>query len=78
MSLEGKWTIFQIEAEIDQFGLHRLVNAHNMLVSELKYLKEESSKTKKKSTNKCTCHERDSSYVCEYCYSQGHRGHMQK
>ena len=26
---------------------------------------------------KCECHERDSSYVCEYCYSQGHRGHMQ-
>jgi hypothetical protein len=26
----------------------------------------------------CTCHERDGSYVCDYCYAQGHRGHMQK
>jgi hypothetical protein len=26
----------------------------------------------------CTCHPRDSSYVCDYCYKQGHRGHMQK
>lgn len=26
---------------------------------------------------RCTCHERDSSYVCDYCRSQGHRGHMQ-
>lgn len=26
----------------------------------------------------CTCHERDSSYVCDYCYSQGYRGHMQE
>lgn len=25
----------------------------------------------------CTCHERDGSYVCSHCYSQGHRGHMQ-
>ena len=28
--------------------------------------------------NKCTCHERDSSQVCEYCYSLGFRGHMQR
>ena len=26
----------------------------------------------------CTCHERDGSFVCEYCYSQGYRGHMQE
>lgn len=26
----------------------------------------------------CECHERDSSYVCEYCYSLGYRGHMQE
>lgn len=26
----------------------------------------------------CTCHERDSSVVCSYCYSLGHRGHMQQ
>jgi len=26
----------------------------------------------------CACHERDSSYVCEYCYAKGFRGHMQK
>jgi len=26
----------------------------------------------------CECHERDGSYVCEYCYSQGIRGHMEK
>lgn len=25
----------------------------------------------------CECHERDSSYVCEYCRSQGFRGHME-
>lgn len=37
MSLDGKWTIFQIEAEIDQFGLHRLVNVHNHIVEELKW-----------------------------------------
>ena len=28
-------------------------------------------------SQKCECHERDSSYVCEYCRSQGHRGHME-
>lgn len=27
---------------------------------------------------KCECHERDGSYVCAYCYSQGYRGHMQQ
>lgn len=26
----------------------------------------------------CACHERDSSYVCEYCFAKGLRGHMQK
>ena len=26
----------------------------------------------------CTCHERDSSRVCDFCYSQGLRGHMQR
>lgn len=26
---------------------------------------------------RCECHERDSSYVCNFCYAQGHRGHMQ-
>lgn len=26
----------------------------------------------------CTCHERDNSYVCQFCYSQGFRGHMQR
>jgi hypothetical protein len=30
------------------------------------------------SASKCTCHERDGSYVCEHCFAQGHRGHMQK
>jgi hypothetical protein len=28
--------------------------------------------------SKCTCHERDGSYVCDHCFAQGHRGHMQK
>ena len=37
------------------------------------YRKDEPAKT-----DVCTCHERDSSYVCDYCYSQGYRGHMQK
>ena len=26
----------------------------------------------------CECHERDGSYVCEYCRSQGLRGHMER
>ena len=25
----------------------------------------------------CTCHERDGSFVCEYCRAQGMKGHMQ-
>lgn len=25
----------------------------------------------------CTCHQRASSYACDYCCRQGHRGHMQ-
>ena len=25
----------------------------------------------------CQCHERDGSYVCEYCRQQGMKGHMQ-
>jgi hypothetical protein len=28
-------------------------------------------------TSHCQCHERDSSYVCEYCYANGLRGTMQ-
>lgn len=28
--------------------------------------------------NKCTCHERDSSYTCSYCKSQDCYGHMEK
>ena len=28
--------------------------------------------------DKCECHERDSSYVCKYCYERGERGHMQR
>ena len=27
--------------------------------------------------NACSCHERDGSYVCDYCYAQGRRGHME-
>ncbi len=27
---------------------------------------------------RCECHERDSSYVCKYCYARGERGHMQR
>jgi hypothetical protein len=26
----------------------------------------------------CSCHERDSSQVCDLCYRQGYRGHMQE
>jgi hypothetical protein len=26
----------------------------------------------------CSCHERDSSQVCDVCYKQGYRGHMQE
>jgi len=28
--------------------------------------------------DKCTCHERDSSQVCSYCYNQGYRGYFQE
>ena len=28
-------------------------------------------------TDKCTCHERDSSYTCDYCKRQGFFGHME-
>ena len=28
--------------------------------------------------DKCNCHERDSSQVCSYCYSQGYRGYYQE
>ena len=26
----------------------------------------------------CTCHERDGSYSCDYCKSQGIRGHLER
>ena len=26
----------------------------------------------------CTCHERDGSYACEFCRSQGVRGHVER
>ena len=26
----------------------------------------------------CKCHERDGSYTCDYCKSQGHYGHMER
>lgn len=26
----------------------------------------------------CICHERDSSHVCDHCFSLGYRGHMQR
>ena len=26
----------------------------------------------------CHCHERDSSFVCSYCYKFGYRGHLQQ
>lgn len=29
-------------------------------------------------SNVCTCHERDSSFTCDYCKSQGHYGHMER
>jgi hypothetical protein len=28
-------------------------------------------------SDRCECHERDGSYVCEWCYKKGLRGHMQ-
>ena len=27
--------------------------------------------------NVCTCHEHDGSHACEFCRSQGYRGHME-
>ena len=30
----------------------------------------------KKEENQCECHERDSSFVCKYCWELGYRGHM--
>lgn len=32
--LAGKWTVFQIEAEHEHFGLDRLVDSHNALVKQ--------------------------------------------
>ena len=29
------------------------------------------------SPEKCECHERDGSYTCDYCKSQGYYGHME-
>ena len=29
-------------------------------------------------SEQCSCHERDSSFVCEVCYKRGYRGHMQE
>ena len=29
-------------------------------------------------TSACTCHERDSAFVCKHCYAIGLRGHMQQ
>jgi len=26
----------------------------------------------------CTCHPRDGSYACPFCYAQGFRGHMER
>jgi len=32
----------------------------------------------KSEDDKCTCHERDGSYVCDHCFAKGDRGHMQR
>ena len=30
--LEGEWTIFQLEAELEHFGPHRIMKIHNEMV----------------------------------------------
>jgi hypothetical protein len=42
------------------------------------WLREAVSAKLKKEGLKCTCHERDGSYACPYCYAKGERGHMQE
>jgi hypothetical protein len=49
------------------------------IISSLKrILNETSTLLKAIEPEKCSCHERDSSYVCDVCYRQGMRGHMQE
>ena len=48
------------------------------LEAEVAKLREEISQLLRPTADLCTCHERDGSYVCEHCYAQGLRGHMQK
>ena len=41
--LEGEWTIFQLEAELEHFGPHRIMKIHNEVVKETsKYIHENS------------------------------------
>lgn len=40
--------------------------------------KEDSIRVTTRPPTKCSCHERDSSQVCAYCYAEGERGHMEK
>ena len=49
------------------------------IISSLKrILNETSALLKAIEPEKCSCHERDSSQVCDLCYRQGYRGHMQE
>lgn len=51
---------------------------HGRLRDLMESLESEPMVEPEKPVQKCECHERDSSYVCDYCYSQGLRGHMQE
>jgi hypothetical protein len=49
------------------------------IISLLREAKEQIKKALKElSPEECSCHERDSSYVCNVCYKEGYRGHMQE
>jgi hypothetical protein len=39
---------------------------------------EQAWKASGESGRRCTCHERDSSYACDYCHHQGIYGHMEQ
>lgn len=40
-NLEGRWTRFQIDAEVENFGADRIVDAHNELYDKHEQLKKE-------------------------------------
>ena len=70
MSLEGRWTKFQIEAEVDHYDFDRLVPAHNALVDKLQAVEAELAELKKKHPYRRPNQTRDPRtlpMICELC-----------